>query len=106
MSDDLIAEAITEHWGPRCRTKDTDDFPELADQGGKGRCACCAAWEQYDGLRAEVERLTAALSDERAHADAMAEALKEIADLPAGNAHAVGTAKRARHIAICARRQG
>lgn len=27
-------------------------------------------------LRAEVERLTAALSDERAHADAMAEALE------------------------------
>ncbi|MBT0780593.1 hypothetical protein [Paracoccus sp. pheM1] len=105
MSDDLIAEALTEHWGPRCKTKDTDDFPDLAG-ATQGRCACCLAWEQYDRLRAEVERLTAALADERAHADAMAEALKEIADLPAGNAHAVGTAKRARHIAICARRQG
>lgn len=30
-------------------------------------------------LRAEVERLTAALSDERAHADALAEALARIA---------------------------
>ncbi|UFS66542.1 hypothetical protein LO749_18720 [Paracoccus denitrificans] len=64
------------------------------------------AADELARLSAEVERLTAALSDERAHADAMAEALKEIADLPAGNAHAVGTAKRARHIAICARRQG
>lgn len=105
MSDDLIAEALTEHWGPRCKTKDTDDFPEL---GGatQSRCACCLAWEQYDRLRAasegvidrqfaelrfnqardeaaaeltrlraEVERLAAALSDERAHADTLAGAL-------------------------------
>src|SRR5690606_35374320 len=70
------AEALTEHWGPRCKTKDTDDFPEL---GGatQGRCACCLAWEQYDSLRAEVERLTTALADERAHADAMAAALHD-----------------------------
>lgn len=57
-------------------------------------------------LRAEVERLTAALADERAHADALMGALEEIANLPAGKTEAVATAKRARHIAICARRQG
>lgn len=58
-----IQEAITEHWGPRCRTRDTDDFPELVALGG-GRCHCCRAWEQFDALcdaldaeRAENERL-------------------------------------------------
>ena len=55
MSDDLIAEALTEHWGPRCKTKDTDDFPELVDVLRAGRCACCLAWEQYDRLRAASE---------------------------------------------------
>lgn len=48
---DLIAEALTEHWGPRCETKDTDEFPEMAGKT-EGRCLCCLAWEQYDSLRA------------------------------------------------------
>jgi len=89
-----------------------------------------AAWVDIDSLRAagegvidrqfaemrfnkardeaadEIARLRAALADERAHADALAEALEEIANLPAGKTEAVATAKRARHIAICARRQG
>ncbi|MDT1061156.1 hypothetical protein RM190_04745 [Paracoccus sp. CPCC 101403] len=47
---DYISEAITEHWGERCRTKDTDDFPDIVDN--PGRCGCCAAWEQYDALEA------------------------------------------------------
>ena len=46
---DLIAEAITAHYGPRCGTKDTDDFPELLG-GKRGRCRCCLAWDQYDAL--------------------------------------------------------
>lgn len=75
MSDDLIAEALTEHFGPRCPTRDADDFPDL-DVARNGRYPCCEAWEQYDGLRADVERLTAALADERRHADVLAEALE------------------------------
>ena len=58
-----IREAITEHWGPRCRTLDTEDFPELVAPG-EGRCPACRAWEQLDALcdaldelRAENERL-------------------------------------------------
>ena len=58
-----IREAITEHWGPRCRTLDTEDFPELVALG-EGRCPACRAWEQLDALcdaldelRAENERL-------------------------------------------------
>lgn len=49
--DDLISEAITEHWGERCDTKDTDDFPEVAGKT-EGRCPTCLAWEQYDVLAA------------------------------------------------------
>lgn len=63
-----IQEAITEHLGQRCRTKDTDDFPELVGQE-VGRCPACRAWEQFDALcdaldelRAENERLRAALA--------------------------------------------
>ena len=63
-----IQEAITEHLGQRCSTKDTDDFPELL--GKKvGRCPACRAWEQFDALcdamdelRAENERLREALT--------------------------------------------
>ena len=36
---DYIAEAITAHWGERC--------PDYEPQ-----CACCAAWAQYDALKA------------------------------------------------------
>ena len=63
-----IREAITEHWGPRCRTLDTEDFPELVALG-EGRCPACRAWEQLDALcdalddaKAENERLRAALA--------------------------------------------
>ena len=35
---DYIAEAITAHWGERC--------PDY-----EPRCACCAAWVQYDALK-------------------------------------------------------
>lgn len=38
---DYIAEAITVHWGERC--------PDYEPQ-----CACCAAWAQYDALKARV----------------------------------------------------
>ena len=38
---DYIAEAITAHWGERC--------PDYEPQ-----CACCAAWAQYDTLKACV----------------------------------------------------
>lgn len=34
---DLIREAITEYWGPRCKSHDPD-------------CPCCEAWEQVDRL--------------------------------------------------------
>ena len=36
---DYITEAITAHWGERC--------PDYEPQ-----CACCAAWAQYDALKA------------------------------------------------------
>ena len=38
---DYIAEAITAHWGERC-----PDYEPT--------CTCCAAWAQYDALKARV----------------------------------------------------
>lgn len=38
---DYIAEAITAHWGER-----RPDY--------EPRCACCAAWAQYDALKARI----------------------------------------------------
>ncbi|QLH13587.1 hypothetical protein HYQ43_04725 [Paracoccus pantotrophus] len=117
MIDDLI-----ERLRECAECKSSEAWGRL--DGGQDLCIGAAlateAAAELARLRAEVERLRgvlrkrteeadraeAALADERAHADALAGALKEIADLPAGNAHAVGTAKQARHIAICARRQG
>lgn len=52
---DLIQEAITAHFGPRCKTKDADDMPELAAQT-TGRCAACLAWEQFDALVAAGQK--------------------------------------------------
>lgn len=47
----VSAEAfITSCWGPRCETKDVDDFPELKDEPN-GRCACCEMWEIYDNYK-------------------------------------------------------
>ena len=43
---DYVAEAITAHWGERC--------PDYEPQ-----CACCAAWAQYDGLKAALRPFAA-----------------------------------------------
>lgn len=37
MANELIAEAITEHYGERC--------PDTVEG-----CACCDAWAEYDAL--------------------------------------------------------
>jgi hypothetical protein len=34
-------------WGPRCETKDTDDFPELKGDE-KSRCGVCVVYERFD----------------------------------------------------------
>ena len=79
-----IREAITEHWGPRCGTLDTEDFPELVALG-EGRCPACRAWEQLDALcdaldelRAENERLTKERDEARAQVAAAYEAATSI----------------------------
>jgi hypothetical protein len=45
----LLEEAITEWFGPRC----PDQEPG---------CPCCDAWAEYDVIKAEIERLRAALA--------------------------------------------
>lgn len=42
-----ILDLIEADWGPRCETKDTDDFPELKDDI-KGRCPVCVVYERFD----------------------------------------------------------
>ena len=46
----LIEEAITAHYGPRCKKKDTDDFPEITGQR-TGRCPICLVWEDFDYIK-------------------------------------------------------
>lgn len=41
-----IEKFIENGWGKRCKSKDTDDFPDLKDTDN--RCACCEMWEYYD----------------------------------------------------------
>ena len=83
-----IREAITEHWGPRCRTKDTDDFPELLGQE-VGRCPVCRAWEQFDALCDAIDELRAevgAVTEKRDEwADRAMTDLGNVLDLRADN---------------------
>lgn len=50
MKTDAIEEAIREYWGERCKTRDVDDFPDLAVDPASSRCPCCVAWDQFDAL--------------------------------------------------------
>ena len=54
QKSNLIEVAITEHFGPRCETKDTDDMPWVAENDD-WRCVCCVVWEQYDALVAKQD---------------------------------------------------
>lgn len=48
----VIEYNIEDVWGPRCKTKDTDDFDELITVGdlGAGRCPCCLVYERFDSF--------------------------------------------------------
>ena len=48
-----VEQFVTHHFGPRCKTKDMDDFPELKETDPVGRCAACEIWEAYDEWMAE-----------------------------------------------------
>ncbi len=41
---------IVEHYGERCKTKDTDDFDDLVTVGDPdaGRCPTCLVYEKFD----------------------------------------------------------
>lgn len=76
MSDDLI-----ERLRECAECKSSDAWGRL--DGGQDLCIGAAlateAAAELARLRVEVERLTAALADERAHADALAEAVEMFA---------------------------
>lgn len=55
IKTDAIEEAIREHWGERCKTRDVEDFPDLVAQPNFGRCACCVAWDQFDALTVRAD---------------------------------------------------
>lgn len=54
MSKDTAEQFIEWGWGPRCETKDLDDFPEMRKDPLRNRCACCEMWEAYDQWVAEA----------------------------------------------------
>lgn len=48
-----ILARLAQDWGPRCLTKDYEDFPELepifaVGDSDAGRCPCCLAYEKFD----------------------------------------------------------
>lgn len=46
----VIEYNIEKAYGPRCKTKDTDDFDDLIQVGDSdaGRCPCCLVYEKFD----------------------------------------------------------
>lgn len=55
LKAEILAE-IEEGWGPRCETKDYEDFPELHDElvvvgdPDAGRCPVCLVYEKFDNF--------------------------------------------------------
>ncbi|WP_190941508.1 hypothetical protein [Paracoccus yeei] len=49
MRTDLIEEAITDHWGPRCPVKDIDDGPLEINGKPVGRCDAARRAAQTEG---------------------------------------------------------
>lgn len=49
-----LRDVLVEMVGEPCKTKDTEDFPELKD--GNGRCLNCRVWEAYASHQAAIER--------------------------------------------------
>lgn len=47
MEESSLEKLLIEHFGKRCKTKDTDDFPDLKGKK-KGRCLTCEVWEAFD----------------------------------------------------------
>lgn len=45
---EAIEDYIEHHYGRRCKTKDTHDFPELKDDPLANRCPICEAWDGFD----------------------------------------------------------
>ena len=46
-----LEKLLERDWGPRCKTKDTDDFEELLFPVGDpdvGRCPSCLVYEKFD----------------------------------------------------------
>jgi hypothetical protein len=52
---EVILYAMEQDWGPRCKTKDYDDFPELdplfaIGDPEAGRCPVCLVYEKFDAF--------------------------------------------------------
>ena len=47
----IIEAAMEKDWGPRCKTKDYDDFPDILDKPeNNSRCPVCVAYERFDSF--------------------------------------------------------
>lgn len=45
-----ILNVLEKDWGPRCGTKDTDEFDDLIAGTDNGRCPCCLVYEKFDNF--------------------------------------------------------
>ena len=47
-----VIKLMEKDWGPRCRTSDLEDFPDMADdpESWGGRCPVCLRYEKLDKL--------------------------------------------------------
>lgn len=55
-----ILAVIEEDWGPRCETKDYEDFPELdpifpVGDPDAGRCPVCLIYEKFDAFWKQLD---------------------------------------------------
>lgn len=51
LKQDILT-LLERDWGPRCKTKDIDDFDDLITVGDpeSGRCPCCLVYEKFDNF--------------------------------------------------------
>jgi hypothetical protein len=56
-----ILKVIEEDWGPRCKTRDIDDFPDEYDplfavgDPDVGRCPVCLVYEKFDAFWKQLD---------------------------------------------------
>lgn len=50
-----VEKSFKKIWGPRCKTSDLVDFPELKKQP-ESRCMVCLSYEKLDNFLADLQK--------------------------------------------------